>query len=177
MNSKSLLGGVAFAATIFGVSAASADNLVLYCAADEAWCQQIKTGFEEKTGITVDMTRKSSGETYAQVRAEAALLDKLGVTSVAAAVGGSMGGARALEWAVTYPERTRAALVLAVVPVGPATMPAPAAEGDQGRARQPAGPHPRRRRAAGRGRPRSGGRRSCRCRTKSRRAAPERPPA
>ena len=34
-------------------------------------CQQIKTGFEEKTGITVDMTRKSSGETYAQVRAEA----------------------------------------------------------------------------------------------------------
>lgn len=49
-----------------------------------------------------------------QVRAEAALLDKLGVTSVAAAVGGSMGGARALEWAVTYPERTRAALVLAV---------------------------------------------------------------
>lgn len=49
-----------------------------------------------------------------QVRAEAALLDELGVTSVAAAVGGSMGGARALEWAVTYPERTRAALVLAV---------------------------------------------------------------
>ena len=33
---------------------------------------------------------------------------------MAAAVGGSMGGARALEWAVTYPERTRAALVLAV---------------------------------------------------------------
>ncbi len=49
-----------------------------------------------------------------QVRAEAALLDALGVTSVAAAVGGSMGGARALEWAITYPERTRAALVLAV---------------------------------------------------------------
>nr|WP_040521785.1 homoserine O-acetyltransferase [Gordonia araii] len=49
-----------------------------------------------------------------QVRAEAALLDQLGVTSVAAAVGGSMGGARALEWAIEYPERTRAALVLAV---------------------------------------------------------------
>ncbi len=50
---------------------AEADSLTLYCAADEAWCQQIKTSFEEKTGITVDMTRKSSGETYAQVRAEA----------------------------------------------------------------------------------------------------------
>ena len=49
-----------------------------------------------------------------QVRAEAALLDELGVTSVAAAVGGSMGGARALEWAIAYPERIRAALVLAV---------------------------------------------------------------
>lgn len=53
-----------------GVSA-GAQSLTLYCSADEAWCQQIKTGFEAKTGITVDMTRKSSGETYAQVRAEA----------------------------------------------------------------------------------------------------------
>lgn len=55
-----------------GSGAASADSLTLYCAADEAWCQQVARGFEEKTGITVDMTRKSSGEIYAQVRAEAA---------------------------------------------------------------------------------------------------------
>ena len=54
-----------------GSGAAYAESLTLYCAADEAWCQQIKTTFEEKTGITVDMTRKSSGETYAQLRAEA----------------------------------------------------------------------------------------------------------
>lgn len=54
-----------------GSAAAQAESLTLYCAADEAWCQQIKTGFEEKTGISVNMTRKSSGETYAQVRAEA----------------------------------------------------------------------------------------------------------
>ena len=53
-----------------GTAASNADSLTLYCAADEAWCQQIKTGFEAETGITVDMTRKSSGETYAQVRAE-----------------------------------------------------------------------------------------------------------
>ena len=44
-------------------SVAIADSLTLYCSADEAWCQQIKTGFEAETGITVDMTRKSSGET------------------------------------------------------------------------------------------------------------------
>jgi iron(III) transport system substrate-binding protein len=55
-----------------GTAAGSAANLTLYCAADEAWCQQVARGFEEKTGITVDMTRKSSGEIYAQVRAEAA---------------------------------------------------------------------------------------------------------
>ena len=54
-----------------GTALARADNLVLYCSADEAWCQQIKTTFEAETGITIDMTRKSSGETYAQVRAEA----------------------------------------------------------------------------------------------------------
>ncbi|RWP96084.1 ABC transporter substrate-binding protein [Mesorhizobium sp.] len=56
---------------VSAASSAYADSLTLYCSADEAWCQQIKTSFEEKTGITVDMTRKSSGETYAQVRAEA----------------------------------------------------------------------------------------------------------
>ena len=56
---------------VSGTALAQADSLTLYCAADEAWCQQIKTTFEEKTGITVDMTRKSSGETYAQLRAEA----------------------------------------------------------------------------------------------------------
>ena len=49
----------------------SAESLTLYCSADEAWCQQIKTNFEAETGITVDMTRKSSGETFAQVKAEA----------------------------------------------------------------------------------------------------------
>ncbi|NMO01022.1 homoserine O-acetyltransferase [Gordonia sp. TBRC 11910] len=49
-----------------------------------------------------------------QVRAEVTLLDALGIRSAAAVLGGSMGGARALEWAVSYPDRVRAALVLAV---------------------------------------------------------------
>jgi iron(III) transport system substrate-binding protein len=46
-------------------------KLTLYCSSDEAWCQQAKREFEKKTGISVDLTRKSSGETYAQVKAEA----------------------------------------------------------------------------------------------------------
>jgi iron(III) transport system substrate-binding protein len=38
----------------------------------EEWCQAMVNEFQRVTGITVAMTRKSSGETYAQVAAEAA---------------------------------------------------------------------------------------------------------
>jgi homoserine O-acetyltransferase len=48
-----------------------------------------------------------------QVAAEAALADRLGISVWAAVLGGSMGGMRALEWAVTYPERVRRCIVLA----------------------------------------------------------------
>lgn len=48
-----------------------------------------------------------------QVAAEAALADALGIDTWAAVLGGSMGGMRSLEWAVTYPDRVAAALVLA----------------------------------------------------------------
>ena len=41
--------------------------------------------------------------------AEARLADQLGIRSWFAVLGGSMGGARALEWAVTFPERVSAA--------------------------------------------------------------------
>ena len=47
------------------------------------------------------------------VHAEAALADKLGITSWHAVIGGSMGGARALEWAATYPERVQRCAVVA----------------------------------------------------------------
>ena len=52
--------------------AAAQGNLVLYCAVNEDWCRAAVTAFERKTGIKVAMTRKSSGEVYAQVKAEAA---------------------------------------------------------------------------------------------------------
>ncbi|MBA2920621.1 homoserine O-acetyltransferase [Sphingomonas sp. MAH-20] len=47
------------------------------------------------------------------VRAQAALLDHLGIARLKAVVGGSMGGMQALEWAATYPDRVEAALVIA----------------------------------------------------------------
>ncbi|UUL82211.1 homoserine O-acetyltransferase MetX [Sphingomonas qomolangmaensis] len=47
------------------------------------------------------------------VRAQAMLLDHLGVARLQAVVGGSMGGMQVLSWAATYPERVEAAVVLA----------------------------------------------------------------
>jgi homoserine O-acetyltransferase/O-succinyltransferase len=49
-----------------------------------------------------------------QVAAEVPLADALGVRAWAAVVGGSMGGMRALEWALCQPHRVRRAIVLAV---------------------------------------------------------------
>jgi homoserine O-acetyltransferase/O-succinyltransferase len=49
-----------------------------------------------------------------QVEADVAALAALGITEVAAVVGGSMGGARALEWIVGYPDKVRAGLLLAM---------------------------------------------------------------
>ena len=48
-----------------------------------------------------------------QVRVEAALADALGVPRWAAVLGGSMGGMRALEWAVALPDRVERLLFLA----------------------------------------------------------------
>ena len=47
------------------------------------------------------------------VRTQIALMDHLGIEKLLCAVGGSMGGMQALEWAVRYPERIRAAIPLA----------------------------------------------------------------
>ncbi|WP_427019107.1 homoserine O-acetyltransferase MetX [Pseudarthrobacter sp. P1] len=47
------------------------------------------------------------------VAAEARLADLLGIASWYAVVGGSMGGARALEWAATLPERVQRCAVIA----------------------------------------------------------------
>ena len=48
------------------------------------------------------------------VHAERAFLEQLGISRVHAIIGGSMGGARTLEWTLLYPETVDYALVLAV---------------------------------------------------------------
>lgn len=48
-----------------------------------------------------------------QVAVEVAFADALGIDRWAAAIGGSMGGMRALEWAVAHPDRVGAVLLLA----------------------------------------------------------------
>ena len=47
------------------------------------------------------------------VRAQAMLLDHLGIGRLRAVVGGSMGGMQALSWAATFPDRVEAAVVIA----------------------------------------------------------------
>ena len=67
--SKALTAGM-FATMIAG-PAMAAEKLTYYCSAQEDWCQLMANGFEDATGIKVNMTRKSSGETFAQLKAEA----------------------------------------------------------------------------------------------------------
>ncbi len=66
-----LVVGAVLASAGLGASPVAAQGqLVLYCSVQEEWCRGMVTAFERKTGIKVAMTRKSSGETYAQIRAE-----------------------------------------------------------------------------------------------------------
>jgi homoserine O-acetyltransferase len=50
------------------------------------------------------------------VNAQARLLDRLGVQTLAAVMGGSLGGMQALSWALQYPSRVRHAVVVASAP-------------------------------------------------------------
>lgn len=47
------------------------------------------------------------------VRAQAMLLDHLGVGALQAVIGGSMGGMQVLSWTILYPERVRSAIAIA----------------------------------------------------------------
>jgi len=46
-------------------------NLTVYCSVEIEVCEILIQGFKKETGIDVAMTRKSSGETFAQMKAEA----------------------------------------------------------------------------------------------------------
>ena len=50
------------------------------------------------------------------VNAQALLMDRLGIKTLAALMGGSLGGMQALSWTLQYPERVRHAVVIASAP-------------------------------------------------------------
>ncbi len=68
---KTTLLSAAALAAILVAGAASAGELNVVCSNEQDWCDLMAENFEEATGNTVNMVRKSTGETLAQVRAEA----------------------------------------------------------------------------------------------------------
>ena len=50
------------------------------------------------------------------VHAQALLMDRLGIRTLAAVMGGSLGGMQAIAWTLLYPERVRRAVVVASAP-------------------------------------------------------------
>lgn len=69
MNRRALLASAALSLLPLGALAQSKE-LVLYCSVGEEWCRAQSEAFTRETGINVLMTRKSSGETFAQIKAE-----------------------------------------------------------------------------------------------------------
>jgi iron(III) transport system substrate-binding protein len=71
MKLRPILGlAVAVAALGLAAPASAQGQLSLYCSVQEEWCRPMAATFERETGIKVNMTRKSSGETFAQIKAE-----------------------------------------------------------------------------------------------------------
>jgi len=73
MKSSALLRTAVLAAatTMISVPAMAKEKLNVLCSTDTDWCNMMETAFEKETGIKVSLIRKSSGEAYAQLRAEA----------------------------------------------------------------------------------------------------------
>jgi len=59
------------AAALLPGAARAQGQLTVYCSVQEEWCRPMMAAFERATGVRVAMTRKSSGETMTQIRAEA----------------------------------------------------------------------------------------------------------
>ncbi len=70
MTKRYVIGAAVFAA-VFAVQQAAAEELSMVCSNEQDWCDLMVGAFSDKTGIDVSMVRKSTGETLAQVRAEA----------------------------------------------------------------------------------------------------------
>jgi len=84
-------------------------------------CSNVLGGCQGSTGPS--SSNPATGKPYAasfpvltigdMVRAQARLVDRLGIERLLAVAGGSMGGFQALEWATALPERVRGAILLA----------------------------------------------------------------
>jgi iron(III) transport system substrate-binding protein len=71
MTIKHILAGSVFLAAAWTAPAQAQGQLNLYCSVQVEWCTAMANNFQRDTGITVNMTQKGSGETLAQIRAEA----------------------------------------------------------------------------------------------------------
>jgi len=56
---------------VLPLASQAAERLNVLCAADNDWCELMRNTFEKETRTEVSMVRKSAGEIYAQIRAEA----------------------------------------------------------------------------------------------------------
>jgi iron(III) transport system substrate-binding protein len=73
MESRNWLASIVAALALSApLTAAAQGEVVVYCTVQEEWCRPMVAAFEKATGIKVLMTRKSAGEFYAQIKAEAA---------------------------------------------------------------------------------------------------------
>jgi iron(III) transport system substrate-binding protein len=70
MRNTLIAAGLLASTALFAAQPAQA-QVTVYCSALMDWCQVMSNAFEKKTGIKVTMTQKGSGETLAQIRAEA----------------------------------------------------------------------------------------------------------
>src|ERR1041385_201680 len=60
----------ASAVCVLAVGAQAQGKLNIYCTVNQEWCQFMANEFAKQTGVDVAFTRKGSGETYAQIKAE-----------------------------------------------------------------------------------------------------------
>jgi iron(III) transport system substrate-binding protein len=71
MTITRLLTGAGLLALAWTTPAQAQGQLNLYCSVQVEWCTAIANNFQRDTGVTVNMTQKGSGESLAQIRAEA----------------------------------------------------------------------------------------------------------
>ncbi|WP_430395903.1 ABC transporter substrate-binding protein [Ferrovibrio sp.] len=56
---------------LLGTEAKAQPTVTVYCSLLSEWCELMRASFERDTGIKAQVTTKSTGETFAQIRAEA----------------------------------------------------------------------------------------------------------